>query len=683
MRILLKRLINYARFLVFCLFALVGATRLDAESNHTHTRMGIPQDISDLLQTRAAGLSGEANGMLIESSLFWTFTDDKADLTAVLSRLKSTSIYSASQNQSYQRLASDNEKLWLLFAIDHQDQGEKDIVLEFRYPANRTALYQFHDGYLVKSERKGVYDQYSNPDDPYRYLAYRIHLKDGKNFFLMEVSTFLYASPIFIWNPIKFDQFRLQDYIFVSAIFASFFIIIIYNFLGFLISKNFINAIYVGYLSSITLYLFYIQGVGLQLLGQPFRTYMAQSCLLMTSMMFVGQTLFAIYFLNLNRMSRKLVRVLNVLNGFCLLLGITSFWAFKLSNVLIPVLFTIETPIILWAAVLAFKSGFKSAQYYLLSWSFMAVAVLVYCGSALSILPVDPATASIGLLVGTLIEMILLSLAINDKVNRSLKNQNFLIKQEQEKNAHAFSQMSKIVYPHQIESIKMGQSLEQTMPTGPGEACVINFDIIGSSKIQHVRAKDFLRNVFRRCNEVMLEGYDGKELKANAFRIKEMGDGFLCSVGYPFRSHSENIANDALALAFRFQEVLVEEAGILQSDNHICCGIGIALDTIAGFYPETGTKEYDLYGKAIILATRYEGMRKLIQQDHVHASIIIVQERVYQSFDREYRRQFIEIDLQKAGIVVRDDSAATRLYYKILDHDSSANNPSPYELKSA
>jgi hypothetical protein len=110
---------------------------------------------------------------------------------------------------------------------------------------------------------------------------------------------------------------------------------------------------------------------------------------------------------------------------------------------------------------------------------------------------------------------------------------------------------------------------------------------------------------------------------------------------------------------------------MLHSETPIACGIGIALDTITGFFPEAGTKEYDLYGQAIVLATRYEGMRKTLFEAETARSVLIIQEKVYHSLDPSHRNGFKMMDLKELGIVVRDDPAATRLYYQFLDETQS------------
>jgi len=147
-----------------------------------------------------------------------------------------------------------------------------------------------------------------------------------------------------------------------------------------------------------------------------------------------------------------------------------------------------------------------------------------------------------------------------------------------------------------------------------------------------------------------------------------MGDGFLCSVGYPFKptQHSESIQYAALELAYQFVRVFQEEVDKLDYPEPIHCSIGIAADIMSGFYPEYGTKEYDLFSRAIVLATRYESMRREIFRDKPIGNIIVLQERLYMSLDGNARRDFEAYDLKKNGAVVRDDPSASKLYYRVL-----------------
>lgn len=438
---------------------------------------------------------------------------------------------------------------------------------------------------------------------------------------------------------------------FLFGVYGAISIMLLYNIGNFILFRNVYFFYYIIYVSSFLLWAVAIEDY--LSIGKHYLLFL-NLCLIFAGM---GLVLFSTTILSTTRRFPILTWV-----GYGILLfGTLTYSGLSLGILsLLPLAWFWPVATNLFCVIIAIKSaylGYKPAFPMVLGWGIILVtAVIVWINL---LFPFWEFTYSL-VGIAIVLEISLFSFSIAQKSRFSeLK----ALKQNQ----HAFDQMSKIVYPHQIAQIKANIPLEQTMPVNHAEAAVISFDIIGSSKIVHVRAKDFFRNVFRRCNEIMIENYDPDTLTANAFRIKEMGDGFLCSVGYPFESPTENIANDAIELAYRFKAILDEEAKILESSDPVCCGIGIAIDTLQGFYPEGGTKEYDIYGRALILATRYEGLRKAILESGKPQSIMICQERVIISASQFLRERFQKIDLRQKGIVVRDDPAATTAYIQYFD----------------
>lgn len=308
------------------------------------------------------------------------------------------------------------------------------------------------------------------------------------------------------------------------------------------------------------------------------------------------------------------------------------------------------------AALVRWRQGFKPAGFLVAGWAAFAVGFAINAFGLVS--------SASGLLMqsayfGFACEMVLFAFGIGYKARLT----EVAITME---NQHAFRQLAKVFYPHQILRIRGGEELEHTMPTGQAEACVLCFDIVDSSKIQHEKAKDFFQNVFRRCNEIMIENYDPDKLMANAYRIKEMGDGFICSVGYPFQSPTGFMARDAVQLAYRFHAALCREVELLDYHHPIHCCISVVMGMISGFYPEAGTKTYDMYGRGIILATRYESMRKTVFSGGMTGSAIILQSRVFLSLDDQQRQKFTRFSLRDHKIQVRDDAAAEDLFYVTL-----------------
>ena len=159
--------------------------------------------------------------------------------------------------------------------------------------------------------------------------------------------------------------------------------------------------------------------------------------------------------------------------------------------------------------------------------------------------------------------------------------------------------------------------------------------------------------------------YDPNHLTATAFRIKEMGDGFLCLVDFPFKTpRTSTIESIAYRLAGEFVRVFAAEVDSYFRSKHYTCGIGIAKGEVEGFFPSSGTREYDLFGDGIIHATRYESMRKHLASPDLSKNIIILQESVYEGLSAEEQADLIEVDLKKAKLSVRDDSTATKIYFK-------------------
>ncbi len=337
--------------------------------------------------------------------------------------------------------------------------------------------------------------------------------------------------------------------------------------------------------------------------------------------------------------------------AFAIYVWLTASWA----------AIALSMPIVLFFSLfVSFKrawQGYQPAIYMTIGWGIFLITI---CLSVLSIRYRLVGYFSHMSLLGFVSELCFFSFAIGQKV-RSAE----LTALREHK--HAFNQLKKVFYSHQIEQIKAGRELEDTMPTGRGEACVINFDIIGSSKLPASLAKSFIEASIKSCVSIINESYQSETLQSNGYRIKEVGDGFLCSVGFPFRTPSGlDAATLSIDLALRFVAIFQSQVDALQNQYPVYCSIGVARDFLEGYYPKVGTIEYDVYGRAIILATRYQSFRKQLFPNSVPGHIITVHEKVYEQLPQELQRLFTGLDLRKEHLSVRDDLHANIVYYRII-----------------
>ena len=111
--------------------------------------------------------------------------------------------------------------------------------------------------------------------------------------------------------------------------------------------------------------------------------------------------------------------------------------------------------------------------------------------------------------------------------------------------------------------------------------------------------------------------------------IKEMGDGFLCSVGFPFKHLGSDIDTSAIEFAERIVASFTNQIIKLGTREPIYCSTGVARGRVKAYFSKSGSIRHDLWGDGIVKATRYEALRKDIFEilNIVPSNIIILQQQ--------------------------------------------------------
>jgi hypothetical protein len=266
----------------------------------------------------------------------------------------------------------------------------------------------------------------------------------------------------------------------------------------------------------------------------------------------------------------------------------------------------------------------------------------------------------------------------------SIKARFYLRSTDADTRQHLYNQLSKLVYPHQLERIKLGDELENTMPLKEGKGIINVFDVQKSSEIRHERTQEFFMGVFQSFLQICMKGYEHNPLRSQAFRLKETGDGFISAIGYPFLSvDSRSLADSAVSTALLMFEAFNVEVEKFNYSRPIKAAMGLAYNSVQGTFQSGGIRSYDLFGEALIQASKYEELRKQpvlwdIFTRHandlglVDFHILIVQEVVYNSLSPSYRDLFVEIDLhgeelKRNNFQMMYDNDAKFIYFHILE----------------
>jgi len=556
-------------------------------------------------------------------------------------------------------------KVWGMFVVLNDTEQDVEKYLEFDYPfAPDISLYRVHRDQGLMSKHVGTAVNFAQRDLKARTFVFKETMRPGLNIFMVKSCGELSCQlPVRIWSSEEFRLSEIGRRNFVDLAVGCALALMFYNIFLFVSLRNPIHLIYSCYVLSnisyqaldngfLSEYLYTLLGIG----SLP-----RWSVHVGADITIILAYLFAMMFLGIRPKTRiGKIYLTCIFVGFCNIC-LAIFYSPATAAFICVVDASMALTLFVYSGFSKFGSSNAQVRIYILAWSFYLFGATGPVFNNMGFLERNDFT-KYGLLVGGIFEMLLLSMALALRI----KSMQVEIQDEQKEKLHGYKQLEKVFYPHQLQMIKQGHPIEKTMPTHSSEACVISLDIVNSSKLQHVKTKEFFHRVFSRCYDVMMSGYEIDSLKARAYRIKEMGDGFLCSVGYPFASLNSNICIDAVQLALDFHNIFCEEVEEFAYHEPIFCSIGIAIGSIAGFYPEYGTKEYDLYGTSIILATRYEGMRKSILNENLKSNIIILQERVAISLLPEQRAKFTPFNLVQNQIVVRDDPSARMLYYWLM-----------------
>ncbi|NRA63198.1 MAG: hypothetical protein HRU19_01875 [Pseudobacteriovorax sp.] len=262
-----------------------------------------------------------------------------------------------------------------------------------------------------------------------------------------------------------------------------------------------------------------------------------------------------------------------------------------------------------------------------------------------------------GLLYGTAVEAVVMLVAIGRRIY-----------QLDLERRYSYRQLAKLVYPHQLQQIRQGINIESTMPVGDSNACVLAFDVIASSQVNDSSFAERWETFMQKVRTIMMHKYDETQMVSTGYIIKEMGDGFLCSVGYPFVQPTDSPEDFCVQLADTLVRLFHQEMDGMSETNPIHCSVGIAKGPVKAYFSGSGAIRHDLWGRGVVLATRYEEMRREVFRilEIPSESIICVQNDLFQTLTEQTQADFQMVPLRPHGVTVRNqpdaDALAVKLY---------------------
>lgn len=207
-----------------------------------------------------------------------------------------------------------------------------------------------------------------------------------------------------------------------GAYYGGFLVLVLYNLFIYLIVRDRAFLYYLLYATSYGLYFSIHNGLAFQFLWPNSPAWGNQALLVLLSLTLIFGMQFTRTFLDTMRFAIRLDRValtMQVLAG----LGLLASFAVSYGTLILPLalLTVLVTVMIVTLGTLGLVKGYRPARYFMIAWAMLLAGVMVYMLKVFGLLPHNMLTQN-GFQVGSLLEMVLLSLALASRV-RELQRQ--------------------------------------------------------------------------------------------------------------------------------------------------------------------------------------------------------------------------------------------------------------------
>jgi diguanylate cyclase (GGDEF)-like protein len=320
-------------------------------------------------------------------------------------------------------LGFSNSAWWVSFSIVNTKPHEAEIILRQAYPLiDFIDLWENTSGnwLLQKTGDRVPFDQRSIAYHDFLF-PFTLAPHSEHTFFMrfesagaMDIALSASSAVALIQN-ISVEQFSYGVY------YGGFLVLVIYNFFIFVVVRDKAFLYYLLYILCFGLYMSANDGFFFQFFmpDYPAAANLCTLILLGLSLLFAVQ--FSRHILTIHQFSKKLNFASLALITILGMVTFSSFF-FPYARIIViqSLLTTVVMPLIFIMGIARLCSGYPPARYFMLAWSTFIIGIMIYMVKVFGYLPRTFFTENI-FQIGSLIEMVLLSLALSSRVNELKK----------------------------------------------------------------------------------------------------------------------------------------------------------------------------------------------------------------------------------------------------------------------
>ncbi len=325
------------------------------------------------------------------------------------------------RNTRYQvlNLGLSSSAFWVKFTV--RNESDDLVLLLLSQPIiDYVALYGIDsNGRAQLFSEEGEFRPYHERKYDHQNYMFTLDLKKGEQgTYLMKVkSKEQITLPLSIGDHKNISEDLMKRDLLLGAFFGIIIIMIFYNIFIYFTVRDKAYIHYVIYIFLLTLSQATLQGYAFRFFW-PNSTWLAQhAAFIFPSLASIAAMIFAKVFLQTRSYVPRLERVLYI---FIVIFVISIVFAFagfyKISFAIMQTCTLLGSLFVIFLAIVVYRKGQKSAQYFLLAWSALLVGATILVLRDYGLFPTNNFTSNT-LIFGSAIEVVLLSFALSDKIN--------------------------------------------------------------------------------------------------------------------------------------------------------------------------------------------------------------------------------------------------------------------------
>ncbi len=314
-----------------------------------------------------------------------------------------------------------NSAIWMRVVLQVQSDGAREWMLELAYPPlDRVDVFAPGAAGVDVRQTGGDSLPYSARAVEHRNHVFPVLLKPGTNtLYLRLKSQGTVSAPLKLWRPAALWAHDQVEYAALSLYFGLLFGLFAYNLLLYFSVRDRNYLIYVSFAGSMALSLGALTGLAGQFVwpGQVWWNGVSPP----TGMALTGVfgVWFARAFLDSAHRMPRLDRLMKLLMaGWALTVAAALGLPYVVSSWMVTGLAVFTVTALVMAGVLSVRRAHPGARYFLTAWAVLLMGVVTLALHNTGVLPSNRFTAN-SLLIGSALEMILLSFALADRINIS------------------------------------------------------------------------------------------------------------------------------------------------------------------------------------------------------------------------------------------------------------------------